>query len=383
MRILFLTKQQYMGKDLLADRFGRFFEIPRWLAAQGHQIDGVCLKYRETDARPAAPATIPAAVQWQSYSLGKNWPVEFLRHYSRLKKLAADIRPEVVVGASDSAHVILSAWLAKYLSVPSIVDLYDDFESYGANRIPFVDTMLARSVHSADGVAVVSNQLGRKIAAKYQPRGQVHVIANAVEPKIFRKIDKHSVRQELNLPRDGILVGTAGALSASRGVVTLRHAFEGIRATRKEAYLVLAGPTDMHWPRGIDSGVIYLGELAQDKVNKLFNALDVGVICLRNNAFGRACFPQKFFEMLAVRLPVVCARVGAMAELLHDSPGSLYDPDDVGSLQRAIETQLEQRSLPEWPVPTWEQRARQFDQLIREVLSTTDPVIAHDMVAAS
>ena len=87
--------------------------------------------------------------------------------------------------------------------------------------------------------------------------------------------------------------------------------------------------------------------------------------------------------MLAVQLPVVCARVGAMAELLHDSPGSLYDPDDVGSLQRAIEIQLEQRSLPELPVPTWEQRGRQFDQLIREVLSTTDPAIAHDMVAAS
>ena len=34
MRVLFLTKQQYMGKDLLRDRFGRFYEFPKTLAAR-------------------------------------------------------------------------------------------------------------------------------------------------------------------------------------------------------------------------------------------------------------------------------------------------------------------------------------------------------------
>jgi len=31
MRVLFITKQQYMAKDLLADRFGRSYEIARVL----------------------------------------------------------------------------------------------------------------------------------------------------------------------------------------------------------------------------------------------------------------------------------------------------------------------------------------------------------------
>ena len=46
MRILVLTKRQYMGKDLLDDRFGRFRELPLALARLGHEIQGISLSYR-------------------------------------------------------------------------------------------------------------------------------------------------------------------------------------------------------------------------------------------------------------------------------------------------------------------------------------------------
>ena len=46
MRILVLTKRQYMGMDLLDDRFGRFRELPLELARLGHQVHGLCLSYR-------------------------------------------------------------------------------------------------------------------------------------------------------------------------------------------------------------------------------------------------------------------------------------------------------------------------------------------------
>ena len=45
-RILVLSKRQYMGKDLLNDRFGRFREIPLELARIGHKVTGICLSYR-------------------------------------------------------------------------------------------------------------------------------------------------------------------------------------------------------------------------------------------------------------------------------------------------------------------------------------------------
>ena len=44
MRILVLTKRQYMGKDLLDDRFGRFWELPLELARLRHEATGIRLK---------------------------------------------------------------------------------------------------------------------------------------------------------------------------------------------------------------------------------------------------------------------------------------------------------------------------------------------------
>ena len=46
MKILVLTKRQYMGKDLLDDRFGRFWELPLELTRLGHEVQGISFSYR-------------------------------------------------------------------------------------------------------------------------------------------------------------------------------------------------------------------------------------------------------------------------------------------------------------------------------------------------
>ena len=54
MKILVLTKRQYMGKDLLNDRFGRFRELPLELARLGHVIMGLATSYRQKERRNCA-----------------------------------------------------------------------------------------------------------------------------------------------------------------------------------------------------------------------------------------------------------------------------------------------------------------------------------------
>ena len=47
LRILVLSKRQYMSKDLIDDRYGRFRELPLAMAAQGAAVRGFCLSYRK------------------------------------------------------------------------------------------------------------------------------------------------------------------------------------------------------------------------------------------------------------------------------------------------------------------------------------------------
>ena len=96
-----------------------------------------------------------------------------------------------------------------------------------------------------------------------------------------------------------------------------------------------------------------LATLRLDTVPVLLNALDVAVICNRDSTFGRHCFPQKAYEIIACRVPLVAAAVGSMNELLSEYPECLYEPENGNSLAQVIERQLEARTIVDLRVPSW------------------------------
>jgi teichuronic acid biosynthesis glycosyltransferase TuaC len=130
--------------------------------------------------------------------------------------------------------------------------------------------------------------------------------------------------------------------------------------------LVLAGPTDRQMAFRPDNKTIYLGELPHERVGDLFNALDIGIVCNRDDNFGRYCFPQKLFEMLACNLPVAVADVGVMRRpLLLGSERVLFDPDNLESLVEVILAQLKARYLPQIAIPAWEDCGLMFENLLK------------------
>jgi teichuronic acid biosynthesis glycosyltransferase TuaC len=383
MRVLFLTKQQYMGKDLLRDRFGRFYEFPRVLALHGHHVRGVCLKYWDDGVDSFAQPQHLDDVVWQSFKLGRNWPVSFFCHYRRLMKITSDFTPEIVVGASDAMHVILAASLAKKIEVPLVVDLYDDFDSYWATKLPGLRTGLKRGVLSASAISTVSSNLAAKVKNEYRARGIVHAITNAVCPEIFQPRDKMFARKKLGLPESELLVGTAGDLRVERGIRTLFQAFAKLSSERNNLRLILAGRLDWRTLIPTNGKVLYLGELPHRDVGHLFNALDVGVVSNRESQFAEFCFPQKFFEMIACQLPVVATNVGVMRQLFTGHQHCLCEPDCVNSLANAIEKQLDTPKVLDISVPTWEDRGRDFHQLLMEAVKGSYPVNSSMRVAAA
>ena len=98
-----------------------------------------------------------------------------------------------------------------------------------------------------------------------------------------------------------------------------------------------------------------LGMLAHARTAELFNALDVGAICIRDTPFGRYSFPQKAYEMLACGLPVAAASIGAMTHLFAGSSSCLYQADDAKSLAATLLTQLDQGVVANVAILDWTQ----------------------------
>jgi glycosyltransferase involved in cell wall biosynthesis len=365
-RILFLCKRRYMGKDLLADCYGRFFELPEILASRGHEIAGLTIRYAGT-AEPRHELLTPAGVHWQSVELLPR-PYQALLQYRRMVAAAVrDFRPEVIVGASDAFHVIYARRLGRKHGIPVVADLYDHFHAYAATWAPGIRGGLRRALATVEGVTCVSPALVQWAAGLRGSDAGVHLLPNGVMAKLFRPLDRSACRDALGLPREAVLVGTAGALSAARDIKTLYGAFERLARDVPEIRLVVAGRRDVQPPRG--DHVVDLGELTHDKVPLLFGALDLGIVCNADSLFARYCDPQKLAEMRACGLPAVVA--DTFGGTLQPEPGALwlYAPGDPASLSTQIRAAL---AVGGRPVPLrgtgWTDRAVALESILADTI---------------
>ena len=353
MRIAFLCKRRYMGKDVVLDRYARLYEIPHQLARLGHEVRGYCLDYHAADsAGQWTHDAVPGTLAWQSFAVGKArlpWLAAYPWHL--LRQLHA-FRPDILIGASDIPHVVLARWLARRLGIPYSADLYDNFEGFGQARIPGFVPALRRAVREAAVVTTTSEPLRRKVLAD-GAKGTVIAMPSSVDLTVFRPGDKANARQRLGLPAQARLIGTAGGLYREKGIEPLYAAWPAIAAARPDAHLVLAGPLESGLPPPQGERVHYLGHLAHEQVADLFRALDVGIISILDTPFGRYCFPQKAYEMLACGLPVAAADIGQMHDLLAGTPQALFTAGDAQALARAVLCQSQAGQRSHVPIADW------------------------------
>jgi glycosyltransferase involved in cell wall biosynthesis len=357
MRIAYLCKRRYMGKDVILDRYARLYEIPRQLASLGHQVEAFCLAYSaDVPALDETHEAAPGGLRWRSRSWGRSVLPALITYPHRILRALRAFKPDLVIAASDIPHVALGAWLARRLQRPFVADLYDNFEGFGQARIPGMVPALRKAVRNADLVLTTSEPLRRLVLDGYRAQGDVIAMPSTVDKAVFHPRDKEACRAALGLPSSAPLVGTAGGLHRDKGIQTLYAAWKLLSRQRPDVHLVLAGPHEPDLPPPSGVRVHYLGALPHERVAELFCALDVGAICILDTPFGRYCFPQKAYEMLACELPVVAADIGAMGDLFDDCrERCLYPAGDVQALATRLEAQLEAPATPDVVIEDWQQ----------------------------
>jgi glycosyltransferase involved in cell wall biosynthesis len=229
-------------------------------------------------------------------------------------------------------------------------------------------TLFEYAVGNMAGVTCISYALKSYLEKRYNPRGKIKVLPNGIPARTFYPMNHKLCRDELGLPSSAKLIGTAGALGSSRGIDVLFRAAENLIAEDASIHLIVAGLLEPGTVLPKITNVHYLGQLEYEQVAILFNALDVGVICNRESSFGRYCFPQKAYEMLACGLLVVAADIGAMSELFINHPESLYEPENQQSLAQAIRKQLvEETTMCSVEIMTWADLAKNMEGILLEI----------------
>ena len=367
MRFLFITKRQYTNKDLIDDQYGRCRELPLQLSVLKHQVIGVCLSYEKKPESIVQDSIDSANVEWHSRNAGTFKLPGLVRYFIYTYRLARQFRPDVIMASSDSIYGIVALFMSRLLKVPYVFDLYDNYESFAAIKLPFVRFLYARAIREACLVTVVSEPLQQHVRDQFSRNDPIEVIENGVNPDLFHPYAKDECRKALNLPENAILVGVAGAISKTRGIEIIFPAFAKLLQMSPDVNLVLAGKVDTDITIPTLDRIIRLGELPFKKMPLLVASLDVSIVSNIDSPFGRYCYPQKFVEAVATHTPTVVAAVGAMRILLAKMPEILFKPGDVDDLTRAIRHQLAHGEIPDNAGHSWLDLAKRLDHSIKSI----------------
>ncbi|MEQ1272550.1 glycosyltransferase family 4 protein [Acinetobacter ursingii] len=351
-----------MSKDVILDKYARLYEIPNQLALLGHQVECFCLSYQSHQDGDWDESDQKKSLIWHSKSyIGMKKALLWQYPFFLLKQLTI-FQPDIIIAASDIPHIIFGAWCAKKLDQPFVADLYDNFESYGQARIPLFRVLFHKALNQAQVISTTSYTLANKIKIEHPHVAKIFAMPSVIDKKIFFAGDKIQARKELKLPVDAKLIGTAGNLTKMKGIEDLFNAWEILRQQQDNVYLILAGPMENDTPLPNDHRVIYLGLLSHKQVNLLFQALDIGVLCITDDEFGRYCFPQKAYEMLATHLTIISSAVGDMQTLIGSE--SLYIPNNIVMLAQKIILQLDLQQKVNIQIPDWQHTITHFNDLI-------------------
>lgn len=357
-----------MSKDVILDRYARLYEIPNQLALLGHEIECFCLSYQSHEEGFWDETNSEKKLKWYSKSYIGIQKAKILTYPFHLLDKLKKYQPDLIVAASDIPHIVMGSWCAKKLRVSFAVDLYDNFEGFGQAKIPGMKKLLRKAVCNAQLITTTSQPLAEFVLEEYQAKGNIISMPSTIDKTIFYPDDKMQARKKLGLKKDRKYIGTAGGLYKDKGIKVIYDAWEVIKEIVPDVDLVLAGPFESDCPPPNDNRIHYLGSLTHQDVATLFQALDVGIISILDTPFGRYCFPQKAYEMLACNLSVVVASIGEMKHLFAQEPNMLFEAENSDDLAKKIRLQLSRPIQHHICIEDWSMIIRSLEPKLKALI---------------
>jgi len=291
-------------------------------------------------------AAVVGGLGWLAEQLQRRSVVPFVapaqgsfnvRYLLRLIGIARQVKAEVIV-AHLYGSALYAGLLGRILSIPVVSILHGQTDVPQQERFAGLKSALVR--RSSRKVVFVSERLRNHL----QPRlrlasSQTVVIPNGVDTTAFLPGRDHSLRVELGLSSETILIGAIGNVRAPKAYEVLLHAARILVDRSPRFHVAIAGDCtnslatqlfELTRRLGIERHVTFLG--LRPDVARILNNLDAFVLSSRTEGFSIACI-----EAMACGIPVVATRSGGPEEILEGGAGILVPVDAPDTLAEAVE----------------------------------------------
>jgi glycosyltransferase involved in cell wall biosynthesis len=268
-------------------------------------------------------------------SASGSFHVGYLRTLMRIaRKQKVDVVAAHLYGSA--VYCSLAGILA---GIPVISILHGQSDVPRAARLSGAKAALVR--RGSRKVVFVSDALREDLGTRLRfPTSRSVVIPNGVDTVRFQPGRDRTVRGEIGISDDTILVGAVGNIRRPKAYEVLLQAAHELTARSDRFHFAIAGEIggtlgaellQLRQRLGLERRVTFLG-LRSDVVTVLRN-LDIFALSSRTEGFSIACI-----EAMACGVPVVATRSGGPEQILENERSGLLVPvDNPAALAAAIE----------------------------------------------
>ena len=211
-------------------------------------------------------------------------------------------------------------------------------------------------INYADSMMVVSDYLKKQLIGLGIPAEKVLVNHNGVNLNLFDESARQQrkiVREKLGLPVDAFVLGYIGGMELFRKLPLMLYQILRLMREDDRIYFVMAGDgmdrvkidkllTAAH--RVIRSRIHFDGNISYEKVPALMSSLDCAIFPY-SNPYGS---PQKLFEYMAMKIPVIGPDVPVVREIFKNDEHLLLanqSGSDFISLVKRVKEHADMASL--------------------------------------
>jgi len=285
------------------------------------------------------------------------WPVFFpFAALGRLEKIAAEIRPDVIMGFTHYSFYPLDR-VGRKLGIPTVVKLFGVMylDRFDFPRIKYlwksIEQLIALRIPVDHYIILNDGTRGEMALTRLGiPRGKISFLPNGMDTEwIDVHVDRAGVRTAMGLPPDDVLIVTFSRLVKSKRIdLFLRAAAMMDPSLFEKVTIVIGGdgPERSKLERearrlGLGGKVIFKGVIRHREIVHFLKASD---IFAATNELTNMSLPP--CEAILCGVPVVAFDVSGTAEVVRDGETGLLVPNgDVAGFSRKLETLVRDEAL--------------------------------------
>lgn len=261
---------------------------------------------------------------------------------------AQSTKPDIIIGSSPPLFASLAGYLlAKRLQVPFVLELRDlwpqtfiDMGHYSeANPLIRLFKILENHLYkNADHIIILAEGSRDYLEKKGVAQAKISYIPNGVRLESFQtSIVRQQARQKYNFSNFTIVY--TGAHGPANGLGVILEAAKILIAERDLEFVLVGDGTlkkDLEkQAKNLNlSNLRFLPSIPKSEIPTLLLAADAAVITLTDaGVFSYAVSPNKLFDYMAAKKPVLCTVPGAVARMVEENNcGFISPPEDAEAL---------------------------------------------------